>query len=44
MNTSNRRPIPKGAEAIKPDLWSWIALFLGCLLVPGLFLLKQLPV
>ncbi|HOD19842.1 MAG TPA: hypothetical protein PLF04_07920 [Candidatus Fermentibacter daniensis] len=44
MNTSNRKPCPREAEAIRPGLWSWIILFLGCLLVPGVFLLTRMPV
>jgi len=35
---------PREAEAIRPGLWSWIILFLGCLLVPGVFLLTRMPV
>jgi hypothetical protein len=45
MNTQNRIPRkPRGAEEIRPDLRSWITLFLGCLLVPAVFLLYSMPV
>ncbi len=29
---------------MRPGLVSWIILFLGCLLVPALFLLTRMPV